>query len=156
MYDINDFYLSKIDSFPKLNVPLCIPNESPSIKSDLVIMKRGAKRIIALFLATITTAVCFHNYLHLPPVIGMLTGLAYLQFFGYYLKKTAYRDNKSAADNVARDGEIGSPVPFDVFSPVAKAEWDTLFFFYGVVLCVGGLGGTCRAGPVSSGPPGAQ
>jgi Na+/H+ antiporter NhaD/arsenite permease-like protein len=29
---------------------------------------------------------------------------------------------------------------FDVFSPVAKAEWDTLFFFYGVVLCVGGLG----------------
>ena len=35
---------------------------------------------------------------------------------------------------------MGSPVPFDVFSPVAKAEWDTLFFFYGVVLCVGGLG----------------
>ena len=23
---------------------------------------------------------------------------------------------------------------------MAKAEWDTLFFFYGVVLCVGGLG----------------
>jgi len=23
---------------------------------------------------------------------------------------------------------------------VARAEWDTLFFFYGVVLCVGGLG----------------
>lgn len=27
-----------------------------------------------------------------------------------------------------------------MFAPVARAEWDTLFFFYGVVLCVGGLG----------------
>ena len=27
-----------------------------------------------------------------------------------------------------------------MFSTVAKAEWDTLFFFYGVVLCVGGPG----------------
>ncbi|MCP5079225.1 MAG: sodium:proton antiporter, partial [Psychromonas sp.] len=35
---------------------------------------------------------------------------------------------------------LGSVVPFDVFSRVAKAEWDTLLFFYGVVLCVGGLG----------------
>jgi Na+/H+ antiporter NhaD/arsenite permease-like protein len=35
---------------------------------------------------------------------------------------------------------MGSPVAFDVFTPVARAEWDTLLFFYGVVLCVGGLG----------------
>ena len=31
-------------------------------------------------------------------------------------------------------------VPFDVFSRVSRAEWDTLLFFYGVVMCVGGLG----------------
>jgi Na+/H+ antiporter NhaD/arsenite permease-like protein len=31
-------------------------------------------------------------------------------------------------------------LPFDVFNKVARAEWDTLLFFYGVVLCVGGLG----------------
>jgi Na+/H+ antiporter NhaD/arsenite permease-like protein len=31
-------------------------------------------------------------------------------------------------------------VPFDVFKNVAKAEWDTLLFFYGIILCVGGLG----------------
>ena len=30
--------------------------------------------------------------------------------------------------------------PFDVFNKVARAEWDTLLFFYGVVLCVAGLG----------------
>jgi Na+/H+ antiporter NhaD/arsenite permease-like protein len=27
-----------------------------------------------------------------------------------------------------------------VFKPIARAEWDTLLFFYGVVACVGGLG----------------
>ena len=31
-------------------------------------------------------------------------------------------------------------VPFDVFNKVARAEWDTLLFFFGVVICVGGLG----------------
>ena len=30
-------------------------------------------------------------------------------------------------------------VPFDVFRRVSHAEWDTLLFFYGVVMCVGGL-----------------
>jgi hypothetical protein len=43
-------------------------------------MKRGARRIIALFGLTIVTAVSFHNFLHLPPVLGMLTGLG---FIGY-------------------------------------------------------------------------
>ena len=35
---------------------------------------------------------------------------------------------------------MGDVVPFDIFNKVARAEWDTLLFFYGVVLCVGGLG----------------
>jgi len=103
-------------------------------------MQRGGKRIIALFLLTIFTAVSFHNFLHMPPVIGMLTGLAYLQFFGFYLKKTALKDLHGRPDNAEHDDDLGSPVPFDVFKPVARAEWDTLLFFYGVVLCVGGLG----------------
>jgi Na+/H+ antiporter NhaD/arsenite permease-like protein len=30
--------------------------------------------------------------------------------------------------------------PFDIFISMKRAEWDTLMFFYGVVLCVGGLG----------------
>lgn len=38
------------------------------------------------------------------------------------------------------DGQMGDMVSFDVFNKVARAEWDTLLFFYGVVLCVGGLG----------------
>ncbi|HHJ80101.1 MAG TPA: sodium:proton antiporter, partial [Candidatus Tenderia electrophaga] len=30
--------------------------------------------------------------------------------------------------------------PFDIFISVKRVEWDTLMFFYGVILCVGGLG----------------
>lgn len=45
------------------------------------VMLRGAKRIIGLFLLTIATAVAFQSLLYLPAVIGLLTGLSYLQFF---------------------------------------------------------------------------
>ena len=125
---------------PAAIMHFAVPDVKPDVSGEPIAMRRGAKRIIFLFLATIATAVSFHNFLHLPPVIGMLTGLSYLQFFGYYLKKTAHKDAYGNPDDTVSGGQMGSPAAFDVFSPVAKAEWDTLFFFYGVVLCVGGLG----------------
>jgi len=125
---------------PAAIMHFAVPDVKPEASGEQVLMQRGAWRIIALFLATIATAVSFHNFLHMPPVIGMLTGLGYLQLFGFYLKRTALRDHQGRPDNVEHDGEMGSPVAFDVFTPVARAEWDTLLFFYGVVLCVGGLG----------------
>jgi len=118
---------------PATIMHFAIPEEKPVSHDDKIIMMRGARRIMILFLLTIITAVSFHNFLNLPPVIGMLTGLAYLQFFGYYLRKTSIKDAEHA-------GQMGDVVPFDIFSKIARAEWDTLLFFYGVVLCVGGLG----------------
>ncbi len=112
-----------------------VPNENPDSDGETIEMKRGAKRIIILFILTIFTAVSFHNFLHMPPVIGMLTGLAYLKFFGYFLKKSHDHDL-----SVQSEHALGDIVPFDVFDGVSRAEWDTLLFFYGVVLCVGGLG----------------
>ena len=125
---------------PAAIMHFAVPDVKPDASGEQVLMQRGAKRIISLFLLTIATAVSFHNFFNMPPVIGMLTGLAYLQLFGFYLKKSAHKELRSIEDNTEHDEDMGSPVPFDVFSPVAKAEWDTLFFFYGVVLCVGGLG----------------
>ncbi|MGD8309696.1 MAG: sodium:proton antiporter NhaD [Chromatiales bacterium] len=129
---------------PAAIMHFAVPAEQPAGGGDMVEMKRGARRVIALFLLTIVTAVSFHNFLHLPPVIGMLTGLAYLQFFGFYLKKTFHREigvaNSVAAEEMDHDEQLGNVVPFDVFNRIARAEWDTLLFFYGVVLCVGGLG----------------
>ncbi len=123
---------------PAAIMSLSVPKTLPDPIEESCSTRRGAKRIVFLFLLTISTAVMFHNYLQIPPVIGMLTGLAYLQFFGYYLKKTRTRDESLKSAEEA--GQIGDPVAFDIFSSVARAEWDTLFFFYGVVLCVGGLG----------------
>lgn len=125
---------------PAAIMHFAVPNEKPKAMNEETLMSRGAKRIIALFLLTIITAVCFHNFLGLPPVIGMLTGLGYLKFMGFYLKKTHYKFHPKANDNIENAGNLGSIVPFDIFANVARAEWDTLFFFYGVVLCVGGLG----------------
>jgi NhaD family Na+/H+ antiporter len=125
---------------PAAIMSFAVPAGAPSGGGEAVAMKRGARRIVLFFLLTIATAVAFHNFLHLPPVIGMLTGLGYLQVFGFYLKKTAARDTVSSSEELEHSGQLGDPVAFDVFQKIARAEWDTLLFFYGVVLCVGGLG----------------
>jgi len=93
--------------------------------------------IIAFFLfgCTIATAVGFHNFLHLPPFLGMMTGLAYLQIYGYYLRRTHVPVN----NDVYAGGHAGEVTAFDGFREVARAEWDTLLFFFGVIMCVGGL-----------------
>ena len=99
-------------------------------------MKRGARRIMLLFVCTISTAVSFHNFLHLPPFLGMMTGLAALKFFGYYLRRTF----GATVFDRKQYGEIGDTSPFDSFREVSRVEWDTLLFFFGVIMCVGGLG----------------
>lgn len=100
--------------------------------------------MVALFLATILTAILCHSFLHLPPVFGMMTGLAYLQFFGYFLKRTLPssldRKRQFYKDNPEKLDHLNHVTEFNIFSHIQRAEWDTLFFFYGVVMCVGGLG----------------
>jgi len=122
---------------PAAIMHFAVPDINPDASNELITMKRGARRIIVLFLLTIATAVSFHNFLHLPPVIGMMTGLSYLQFFGYFLKKT---HNQEVVDSGEHGDRLDPILPFDIFNKVARAEWDTLLFFYGVVLAVGGLG----------------
>jgi len=100
-------------------------------------IKYGGVVIVFLFIMTIVTAVSFHNVLHIPPVFGMMTGLAYLKFYGFYLR----RKSKSWSNaSESPPGSTHDPYNFDVFDKIAMAEWDTLFFFYGVILAVGGLG----------------
>jgi len=131
---------------PAVVMSAFIKNRQPASMEEDVWLKRGARRIIALFLLTVATAVACHTLLHLPPVLGMMTGLGYLQFFGYYLRRTLPRSLERKRTRYSQRGDwkklesLGSVVPFDVFNRVARAEWDTLLFFYGVVMCVGGLG----------------
>ena len=123
---------------PSILMTFAVPNGQPAKAGvdEAFMMKRGARRIMFLFICTITTAVSFHNFLHLPPFLGMMTGLAALKFFGYYLRQT----HSATVFDRKLYGEIGDTQPFDSFREVSRVEWDTLLFFFGVIMCVGGLG----------------
>ncbi len=66
-----------------------------------------------------------HHAFHVPPTLVMLTGFGILQLFSYSFNLRTRRKQTNEALNV--------------FSSLEKLEWDTLFFFYGVVLAIGGL-----------------
>ena len=112
---------------PAVLMSVTIPKEVPVRDARDITLKPGSYVIIALFIATIATAVSFEQVLHLPPFLGMMTGLSYLFFFSYYLKVNHHTESDKVGE-------------FNIFNKVAKAEWDTLLFFFGVIFCVGGLG----------------
>ncbi len=127
---------------PALIMSFFVPKGNPDPVTEDVAVKRGGFFVIALFMFTILMAVMFHNTLHLPPMLGMMTGLGLLKFFGYYLKITG--ENAASVSNDTHT--VGR---WDIFSQLERAEWDTLMFFYGVILCVGGLGALGYLGLVS-------
>jgi NhaD family Na+/H+ antiporter len=141
LIDFGTFFALFVPSVVNFIVPASIMSfavgtERTTPNEDSATLKRGAKRIVALFVVTISLAVSFHNFLHLPPFLGMVTGLALLKFFGYYLRKT----HVLTPFDRRRYGSIGDVTPFDSFREIARVEWDTLLFFFGVIMCVGGLG----------------
>lgn len=126
---------------PAAIMHFAIEKSRPEGDGESITMKRGGVTVMLLFLMTIITAVSFHNFLHLPPMAGMMMGLSYLKLYGFYLKKTHDKYAKGVPyDPEKAEERLGDPVAFDIFRNVARAEWDTLFFFYGIILCVGGLG----------------
>ena len=99
----------------------------PKPHEDPVVAKPGMWGVIALFALTVATAVAFKNFLLLPPALGMMLGLGYLQIYSWYLSLNGKR--RSDADMV-----------LDSFHQVQRVEWDTLLFFFGIIFAVGGLG----------------
>lgn len=134
---------------PAALMSIAVPSGRPAPLKEAVVLKRGAFIVIGLFVLTIAMAVSFHKFLELPPVLGMMTGLGFLKLFGYYLKMTGpvsvvSLDTGNVEMSIEGTGEDERPSPprkrFDIFTQLQRAEWDTLMFFYGVILCVGGLG----------------
>lgn len=123
-----------------------VPKEFPASAGKPQPLRHGAKGIIALFMLTIVTAVCFENFLGLPPAAGMMAGLTYLSFFFFWLYKVRIEWKRGMAKSVAAEEKLEIPQElvetkqhFDVFHNVARLEWDTLLYFYGVMVGVGGL-----------------
>jgi Na+/H+ antiporter NhaD/arsenite permease-like protein len=110
---------------PAVIMHFAVPDEQPEAMSDTVTIKMGGIPVIFLFLGTIAFTVSGHQFFHIPPTFGMMTGLGVLGFYSFYLKYSGetFTNGKK----------------FDIFEMVGGAEWDTLLFFYGVLLCVGGL-----------------
>jgi len=138
---------------PAAIMSLTIPKVTPQALDMSMNLRHGALIVVGLFLLTITMAVCGHNFLHLPPVIGMMTGLGFLKFFGYYLAMRDLRliKLKYPSVNTSEERDLGAGTlqvihevqtrkEFNIFVSMKRAEWDTLMFFYGIILCVGGLG----------------
>ena len=130
--EFSQFFSLFIPSLINFVVPaaimhFAIKNETATSHEGAVAIKQGGLLIALLFILTIATAVSFHNFLHLPPAMGMMTGLSYLMIAGFFIRRNSKKGNSEDEH-------------FDVFNKVAKAEWDTLLFFFGVILSVGGLG----------------
>ena len=131
LVDFQQFFVLFVPSAVNYLIPaaimhFAIENEKPKALNESVDIKTGGIPITVLFLITIATAVSFHNYLHLPPAMGMMTGLGYLMIFSYFVKRSDPSEELSER--------------FDLFRMVSRAEWDTLLFFFGVIVSVGGLG----------------
>ena len=131
LVDFQQFFVLFVPSAVNYLIPaaimhFAIENEKPKALNESVDIKTGGIPITVLFLITIATAVSFHNYLHLPPAMGMMTGLGYLMIFSYFVKRNDPSEELSER--------------FDLFRMVSRAEWDTLLFFFGVIVSVGGLG----------------
>ena len=99
-------------------IPDGVPFFNPEMEK--VKMKPGAKRIIGLGIFTIFIVVVGHHLFHLPPMWGMMLGLALLQLYSYNLSN---RYN----------------VKINVFKTMGKIENDTLLFFFGILSAVGAL-----------------
>ena len=104
-----------------------IPVARPDPRADRIAAKPGMRGVALLFALTIVTAVLFKNFLQLPPAMGMMLGLGYLQIYSYVLK-------------VAGGRRGDEDMVLDSFAQIQRVEWDTLLFFFGIIFAVGGLG----------------
>ena len=121
---------------PASIIYFAVPDEHPEPDKEEVEFKPGAKVIIGLGIFTIATAVSFHQFLHLPPFLGMMFGLGLLMMMGWYLKR--WGEHKHLVKMGIPDERRDRP-RFDIFRKVEGVEFDTLLFFFGVLTAVGAL-----------------
>ncbi len=149
MVQFHEFFALFLPSLVNWLVPafilsLAVPKLRPEPLHEQPRVKTGGFVALGIFGFSIVLAVVMHNQLHLPPMLGMMTGLGLLMVQGYFIRRL--EGDKSSPElqfpEAGVDHRLFKPrgKPFDIFISMKRAEWDTLLFFYGVVLGVGGLG----------------
>lgn len=129
---------------PAAFISFTIPPKMTHVAAHSVQVRKGGFLVAALFLATIAATVVLDHTLHLPPFLGMMMGLGALNLYSYFLHRAEARifareQNESTLSPQPGE-ERKERRPFSIFNILEKVEWDTLLFFYGIMLCVGGLG----------------
>jgi len=166
---------------PALLLSFAIRGGHPAAVDERSTLEHGALNVLALFFGTIVLTVTLHNFLALPPAIGMMGGLAILKAYSYFENARhpgaavldepddvfaspvgaaapgfdGYRASESPTTSGSTGGRVAAPAapasapsstaltvpkPLDIFAQLERIEWDTLMFFYGVLMAVGGLG----------------
>lgn len=70
---------------PATIMSLYVPKGTPSrVTGELIMLAPGGIAVVLLFLCTISMTASFHSTFHLPPVLGMMTGLGFLQMYGFF------------------------------------------------------------------------
>jgi Na+/H+ antiporter NhaD/arsenite permease-like protein len=128
---------------PAFIMAMAVPKDRPAAQEGRVDLLPGATGVIVLFLATIAGTVLLHQLFHLPAALGMMTGFGILHLYGFVLSRRLRLQREAGGVDpmlaaFGRD-EHAKHDGFDVFHLLARVEWDTLMFFYGVILCVGAL-----------------
>lgn len=108
---------------PSLIISFKIKNKQVQNKDYVVFTQSNPKYTLILtfiFLGTITLTILIQTYLKIPSIIGMMLGLSILNIFE---KINNNYNNKK----------------FYLTNEIKKIDWDTLLFFYGIMLCIGAL-----------------
>ncbi len=129
---------------PAAIISFALKNAPSEASREIVEVRKGGLAVVGLFLATIAGTVFLDHELNLPPFLGMMMGFGVLNLHGYYLHGAEARlmaKSPVASASVPNTGaQWPLRKPFDISGILEKVEWDTLLFFYGVMLCVGGIG----------------
>jgi Na+/H+ antiporter NhaD/arsenite permease-like protein len=112
---------------PAICMHFAVPKGKPEPWNEPIKLKPGGVVVIALFGATLATAVLFKSALDLPPALGMMLGLGYLQMYGYLTQRLGHRRGNH-------------DMMVDSFREMRRVEWDTLLFFFGIIFAVAGIG----------------
>lgn len=108
---------------PAVAMGAFVKEHKPLALGEVITIKRGGKVMIALGILTLLMTIGFEQFLGLPPFVGMMMGLSFLMVASYVVRHT---------------GDVADR-HFSVIDLITPAEWDTLLFFLGVIISVGGM-----------------